>query len=75
MVTLPQMLHIAKPDISCAEADKTAKIEILCGGASYDPFSQEDDAPGFTILKNIAQEITYNFEEDMEDVPGINPKV
>ncbi len=49
-------------DISYAEADGSAKIELSCGGASYDPFAQEDDELGITILKNMAQEINYSYE-------------
>ena len=51
-------------DISYAEADKAMKIELSCGGAEYDPFCQEDDRLGVTILKRIAEKIDCSRKEN-----------
>ena len=50
-------------DISYAEADQTMKIELSCGGAEYNPFCQEDDGLGVTILKKMAEKIEYSCKE------------
>ena len=50
-----------KLDVSYAEADRATKIALSCGGAVYDPFSQEEDGLGVTILKNMSKQLDYSF--------------
>ncbi|MBQ7488094.1 MAG: hypothetical protein IJT77_11435, partial [Clostridia bacterium] len=51
-----------KLDISYAEADHTVQIGLSCGGAAYNPFVQEEDGLGVTILKNMAKRLDYHLE-------------
>ena len=51
-------------EISYAEADKSSEIMLSCGGNAYDPFSQEDDGLGVTILKKIGKQTLYRREND-----------
>ena len=44
-------------DIAYAEVDQAVKIDLSCGGEAYDPFEQEDDGLGVTILKRMAKQI------------------
>ena len=44
-------------DISYSEADRTTVIDLSCGGAPYNPFAQDDDGLGVTILKQMAKRI------------------
>ena len=46
-----------------AEADQTVQIEPSCKGGQYDPFSQEDDSLGVTIMKKMSQKIEYSYQE------------
>lgn len=47
-------------EISYSEVDQAAEIELLCGGLEYNPFDQEDDGLGMTILKKMAEKIEYS---------------
>ena len=58
-------------DISYAEADQTMKIELSCAGDEYDPFCQEDDGLGVTILKKMAEKIDYSRKENRNRVSVI----
>ena len=51
-----------KLTVTHAEADGTTKIDISCGGAPYNPFEQEEDGLGVTILKNMAKRLDYRLE-------------
>ena len=44
-------------DISYVEADQTTEITLTSGGREYNPFEQEDDGLGVTILKQMAKQI------------------
>ena len=50
-----------KLDISFAEKDRETEISLSCRGAACNPFSQEGDALGMTILKRTASRIDYDF--------------
>ena len=45
--------------VSFAESDQKSKIQLECGGAQYNPFDQETDGLGVTILKNMAKQLDY----------------
>ena len=46
-----------KLNVAYAEADRTVEIELTCGGEPYNPFEQEEDGLGITILKNMAKKL------------------
>ena len=46
-----------KLSVSYAESDGSTRIDLSCGGAAYDPFEQEEDGLGVTILKKMAKKI------------------
>jgi len=48
-------------DIAYAELDRTAEIELICGGRPYDPFAQTEDGLGVTILKHMGNSLTHTF--------------
>ena len=48
--------------VSHAESDGTTQINIVCGGAAYNPFEQDEDGLGVTILKNMATRLDYRLE-------------
>ena len=50
-------------DIAYAELDRTAEIELSCGGSPYDPFSQAEDGLGVTILKHMGRSLTHTFAQ------------
>ena len=47
--------------VSHAGLDDTTQIDISCGGVPYNPFEQEDDSLGVTILKNMAGKLDYQY--------------
>ncbi len=49
-------------NISYAEVDRNTLISLACEGAEYNPFRQEEDGLGVTILKNMAKEIRCSRE-------------
>ncbi len=51
-------------DISYAESNMDTEIRLSCGGEPYDPFRQDDDGLGITILKNTAKHIECRREKD-----------
>ena len=55
-------------DIAYAETDKTVRFGFSCGGASYDPFSEDDNGLGVTILKHMGMEIRYAYENERNTV-------
>ena len=50
--------------VSHAESDGTTQINITCGGAAYNPFAQDEDGLGVTILKNMATRLDYRLENE-----------
>ena len=46
-------------EVSYAELDQTTEITLDCGGAEYDPFRQDEDGLGVTILKHMASSLDY----------------
>ena len=49
--------------VSHAELDDTTQIDISCVGARYNPFEQEEDNLGVTILKNMSRKLDYRWED------------
>ena len=47
--------------VSHAGLDDTTQIDISCGGVPYNPFEQEDDSLGVTILKSMAGKLDYQY--------------
>ena len=47
--------------VSHAELDNTTQIDIDCGGAHYNPFEQENDNLGVTILKKMSSKLDYHY--------------
>ena len=58
-------------EVSYAEADRTTKIALSCGGQEYDPFHQDEDGLGVTILKNMATVLDYT-RKDYRSYININ---
>lgn len=42
-----------------AEADGASKIALSCGGEACNPFDQEEDSLGVTILKSTSRQLEY----------------
>ena len=57
-----------KLDISYAEANHATDIVIACGGKPYNPFAQEEDGLGVTILKKMAIRMDYQMEKDVNRI-------
>ena len=53
-----------KLTVTHAEADGTTKIALSCGGAAFNPFEQEEEVLGVTILKSMAKELDYRHTND-----------
>ncbi len=51
-----------KLSVSHAESDGATQIDLTCGGAAYNPFGQEEDGLGVTILKTTATRLDYRRE-------------
>jgi polar amino acid transport system ATP-binding protein len=49
-------------EVSYAETDQATEISLNCHGDEYNPFVQEDDGLGVTILKNMARQLDYQRE-------------
>ena len=54
--------------VSFAESDKSTEIELTCGGKQFNPFTQDDDGLGVTILKQMAKHIDYDWEENRSHI-------
>ena len=52
-----------KLSISYAESDKTTELSLSCAGDDYNPFEQDENGLGVTILKRMAQQIEYRRED------------
>ncbi len=48
--------------VSYAEADGRCEIELTCSGKEYNPFAQEEDELGVTILKKMAARLEYAYD-------------
>ena len=48
-----------KLSVSYAEADKTSQIALSCRGTDYNPFAQEEDSLGVTILRRMGRQVGY----------------
>ena len=55
-------------EVSYAEADRASEILLSCGGRAYDPFSQEDDGLGVTILKRMGRKTEYCRENERNKI-------
>ena len=54
--------------ISYTETDDTTQIDINCGGAQYNPFEQEEDNLGVTILKKMSREMDYHYMDNRNQI-------
>ena len=50
-------------EVSYAELDKEEKIAFSCRGAEFNPFTKDDAGLGVTILKRVAKNIDYTYED------------
>jgi len=57
-----------KLTVSHAESDGTTRIDLSCGGAAYNPFDQQEYGLGVTILKNMAERIDYERENERNGI-------
>jgi polar amino acid transport system ATP-binding protein len=48
-----------KLSVSYAEADKASQIALSCRGTDYNPFAQEEDSLGVTILRRMGRQVGY----------------
>ncbi len=51
-----------KLSVSHAESDDSTRIAFDCGGAAYNPFEQDEEGLGVTILKKMATQLDYRLE-------------
>ncbi len=54
--------------ISYAEDVHETEIDVVCDGREYDPFSQEEDGLGVTILKKMATFIDYSMKAERNNI-------
>lgn len=54
--------------VSFAELNQTTRIQITCGGKEYNPFAAGEDGLGVTILKNIAKQLDYKAEGNVNRI-------
>ncbi len=54
--------------ISYAETDRMTKINLRSGGQAFDPFTQEDDALGVTILNRMSKQLDYRYENEQNKI-------
>jgi len=54
----------AKETTTVSPAAETTKIALSCGGAAFNPFEQEEEVLGVTILKSMAKELDYRHTND-----------
>ena len=57
-----------KLSVSYAESDCATQIDIDCGGAHYNPFEQEDDDLGVTILKHTSKHLDYHYTDNRNKI-------
>lgn len=51
-----------KLSVSHADDDGATQIAIVCGGGAFNPFVQDEDGLGVTILKRMAKRLDYRIE-------------
>ncbi len=51
-------------DISYSEAKGVTELSVTSGGKEFDPFKQDDDGLGITILKTMGKDISYLWEDN-----------
>ena len=44
------------------------KINLRSGGQAFDPFTQEDDALGVTILNRMSKQLDYRYENEQNKI-------
>ncbi len=54
--------------VSYAEADGTTQISIDCGGVGYNPFEQEEDGLGVTIVRNVSRKLDYSYTNNRNNL-------
>ena len=57
-----------KLSVSHAEADGATRIALTCGGGAYNPFEQEEDGLGVTILKKMATRLDYRRDDSLNRI-------
>ena len=57
-----------KLSVSHAESDGATQIDIDCGGMAFNPFEQEEDGLGVTILKNMSKQLEYNYTDNRNQI-------
>ncbi len=65
-----QMMNVHL-DISFAETDKKAQINLKCKGEKFNPFIQDDDGLGVTIIKNMTEEYAFRYEDGVNYIDVI----
>ena len=55
-------------NVAYAESDRTVQIELTCGGEAYNPFEQEEDGLGVTILKRMARQLDYRYTDNRNQI-------
>jgi polar amino acid transport system ATP-binding protein len=53
--------------LSYAEQDGETEIFLRCGGQPYNPFTQDEDGLGVTILKRMSSHLDYHLDEGRND--------
>ena len=54
--------------VSYTESDRSTQIDLDCGGAAYNPFEQEEDGLGVTILKNMSKQLEYHYTDNRNQI-------
>ncbi len=49
-------------EVSYSETNRVSEIKLTCRGLDYNPFAQNEDGLGITILKTLGKEIKYSRE-------------
>lgn len=57
-----------KLSVSYAESDRSTQIDLDCGGVAYNPFEQEEDGLGVTILKNMSKQLEYHYTDNRNQI-------
>ena len=57
-----------KLSVSHAEADGKTQISLNCGGEPYNPFTQDGDGLGVTILKNMSTQLDYGYTDQWNQI-------
>ena len=57
-----------KLSVSHAESDGKTQINLSCAGAACNPFEQDNDVLGMTILKNMARQLDYSYTDNRNQI-------